>query len=90
MIFLHCPTDTNYSPQQTFTLSLFTPEELKRAEESGELDIDSNLLDLRPDPVHFVGFLKSTNRSEVSSDIFVRLLEKYRESKADSDAEPLR
>lgn len=78
------------SPQQAPTLSLFTPEELKRAEESGELDVDSNLLDLRPDPVHFIGLLKSINRSGVSSEIFVRLLEQYREIKADSEADPLR
>ncbi|OSX60155.1 hypothetical protein POSPLADRAFT_1066562 [Postia placenta MAD-698-R-SB12] len=72
------------------TLSLFTPEDLKRAEEEGELDVDSNLLDLRPDPMRFVRFLKSIERSDISSELFVRLLEAYKEVKAEADADPLR
>ncbi|KAI0347118.1 hypothetical protein BDW22DRAFT_498107 [Trametopsis cervina] len=72
------------------SLSLFTPEDLRRAEQSGEFDMDANLLDLRPDPVHFVGFLKSLARPEVVSEIFVRLLDAYRESKGAADTDPLR
>lgn len=72
------------------SLSLLTPEDLRRAEQTGELDFDSNLLDLCPDPVHFVRFLKSVDRADVSSDVFVKLLEKYREAKANSEADPIR
>ncbi|OCH90959.1 hypothetical protein OBBRIDRAFT_558927 [Obba rivulosa] len=72
------------------SLSLFTPETLQRAEDAGELDVDANLLDLKPDPVHFVRFLGSLKRSDVTSDIFVKLLEAYRELRSDPDADPLR
>jgi len=71
-------------------LSIFTPEALEAAEKSGKLDIDSNLLDLRPDPAHFVGFLKVMSRPEVSSSLFVRLLEAYRAVKSDNEGDPLR
>jgi len=74
----------------TEKLSVFTPEALEEAEKSGQLDVDSNLLDLRPDPAHFVGFLKTMNRPEVPSSLFVRLLEAYRGTKSDNDGDPLR
>ncbi|KAH9938290.1 uncharacterized protein B0H18DRAFT_1081018 [Fomitopsis serialis] len=57
--------------------------------ESGELDTDANLFDLRPDPAQFVRYLKSIERSDVSSELFVRLLEAYREMKAQSASDPL-
>ncbi|KII94758.1 hypothetical protein PLICRDRAFT_33568 [Plicaturopsis crispa FD-325 SS-3] len=78
-------TDFGQSP-----LTMFTPEDLRRAEENGELDPSSNLLDLRPNPDHFVQFLKSINRADVSSDIFVTLLEGYREMRYSSDVDPMR
>lgn len=71
-------------------LSLFTPEDLQRAEESGEFDLNANILNLRPDPTHFTPFVKSLDRSDMASELFVRLLEAYRESKAARDADPLR
>lgn len=71
-------------------LSLLTPEDLRRAEHTGELDFDSNLLDLRPDPVHFVRFLKSVDRTDVSSEFFVKLLETYRDAKVNSEVDPIR
>ena len=74
----------------TESLSIFTPEALEEAEKSGKLDIDSNLFDLRPDPAHFVGFLKTMNRPEVSSSLFVRLLEVYRRAKSDNEGDPVR
>jgi hypothetical protein len=77
------------SSEPTTSLSLFTPDDLQRAGESGELDVDSNPLSLRPDPVQFVGFLKSINRPDVAADLFLRLLEKYRELKSETDADPL-
>ncbi|THH18393.1 hypothetical protein EW146_g2595 [Bondarzewia mesenterica] len=52
------------------SLSLFTPEDLKRAEESGDLNANANILNLRPDPNHFVRFVKSLDRA----DVFVRTI----------------
>ena len=72
------------------SLAFFTPDDLKKAEESGALDVDANLLGLRPDPTHFVDFLKSLDRPEVASEVFVRLLEGYRDLKADSEGDPVR
>ncbi|KAL6299670.1 hypothetical protein BKA93DRAFT_904210 [Sparassis latifolia] len=72
------------------SLSLFTPESLRQAEDSGEFSVDSNPLDLRPDPVHFVKFLNSLDRSDISSELFMRMLEAYREVKSEADADPLR
>jgi hypothetical protein len=71
-------------------MALFTPDDLKKAEESGALDVDANFLGLRPDPSHFVDFLKSLDRPDVASEVFVRLLEGYRNLKADSESDPLR
>ncbi|OBZ76096.1 hypothetical protein A0H81_03253 [Grifola frondosa] len=76
--------------QGTPSLSLFTPESLRQAEEAGDLDVDSNVLDLRPDPVHFVKYLKSIDRADISSELFVRILEAYKETKSNSQADPLR
>lgn len=71
-------------------MSLFTPEDLRRAEESGELDSGSNIFHLRPDPIQFVDYLKSIDRVDISSDIFVRLLGAYQESKGNSESDPMR
>ena len=69
---------------------MFTPESLRRAEESGELDMDANLLDIRPDPAQFVVFLKSLDRADIVSEVFVRLLEAYRETKVARDSDPMK
>lgn len=53
------------------------------------MDETANILNLFPDPAHFVRFLKTIDRSDITSDLFVRLLEAYREAKA-SDEDPLR
>lgn len=63
---------------------------MQRAEESGEFDLDANILNLRPDPTHFVGFTKSLDRPDITSELFVRLLEAYRESKTTKESDPLR
>ncbi|KAI0076623.1 hypothetical protein K474DRAFT_1662644 [Panus rudis PR-1116 ss-1] len=78
------------SDQVQQRLSLFTPEDLRKAEEAGEFDVNANILQLRPDPVHFVRYLKLLNRSDVSGEIFVNLLEAYRQAKSVSDADPMR
>jgi hypothetical protein len=75
--------------EQMPTLSLFTPESIEDAEKSGSLDVDANIMDLYPDPVHYVRFLKELDRPDIASDLFVKLLESYRQQRLSSDAEPL-
>ena len=72
------------------SLSLFTPESLQQAEEAGELDVDSNILGLKPEPVRFVRLVQDIGRADVSSELFVKLLEGYRELRDRPDANPLR
>ncbi|PIL37009.1 hypothetical protein GSI_00701 [Ganoderma sinense ZZ0214-1] len=76
--------------QDAASLSLFTPESLKQAEEAGEFDVDANILGLKPDPIRFVAFLRAMNRADVSSELFVKLLEGYQELGSRADADPLR
>jgi len=45
------------------------------------MDIDINLFNLYPDPVHFVDFLKQLERGDMASNIFLKLLENYRDTK---------
>ncbi|KAJ7047394.1 hypothetical protein C8F04DRAFT_935919 [Mycena alexandri] len=66
------------------SLALLTPAD------DEDIDLDTNILDLYPDPVHFVRFLKSIQRTDISSDLFVRLLESYRDSKSETDGDPTR
>lgn len=54
------------------------------------MDFNSNLLNLRPDPVQFVQYLKKIDRKDVSSALFVRLLDAYRELKSNNEADPVR
>ncbi|KAF8231899.1 hypothetical protein L208DRAFT_1361765 [Tricholoma matsutake] len=70
-------------------LSLLTPEDLRRANEADELHLDMNILDLYPDPVSFVRFLKDIDRVDISSDLFVKLLEVYRIHKSQA-SDPMR
>lgn len=83
-------SDVISSLDEESPMALFTPEGLRRAKESGELDVDANILNLRPDPAHFVNFLKSVDRPEIASGLFTRLLEAYTESKSSSESDPLR
>ncbi|SJL02270.1 uncharacterized protein ARMOST_05596 [Armillaria ostoyae] len=66
-------------------LAVFTPEDLEKAELAGELDPDANIMDLYPDPQQFVSFLKKIDRRDVSGELFVKLLEAYRDSRVDGD-----
>ncbi|KAF8639852.1 hypothetical protein AX17_001107 [Amanita inopinata Kibby_2008] len=72
------------------TLALFTPGSLQQAQESGSLDDDANVLNLYPDPAHYVRFMKALDRSDIASDLFVKFLESYREQRLSTDAEPVR
>ncbi|KAK0206796.1 hypothetical protein DFS33DRAFT_1421493 [Desarmillaria ectypa] len=65
--------------------AMFTPEDLEKAELAGELDPDANIMDLYPDPQRFVLFLKKLDRRDVSGELFVKLLEAYRDSRVDGD-----
>lgn len=79
----------NEDRQRTSALSLFTPADLKQAEEAGDLDTDANILDLRPDPATFVQYVNTIERPEVSSELFVRLLESHQRLK-DDVSDPLK
>ncbi|KAG6896934.1 hypothetical protein C0992_005199 [Termitomyces sp. T32_za158] len=70
-------------------LSLITPEDLKDSAEN-EYSIDSNILGLYPGPTHFVQLLKAINRVDISSDLFVSLLEAYRDRNIGIDEDPAR
>jgi hypothetical protein len=91
---LNLPFHPIYRSIRQPTLSLLTPndlhQDLHQANNAESIDFDSNVLDLRPDPVFFVRFLKSINRPDISADLFVRLLETYQSLKAQSDNDPLR
>lgn len=46
-----------------------------------EIDIDANPFNLRPDPARLVGFMKAMDRKDISSDILLRLLNRYQDLK---------
>lgn len=53
------------------------------------LGLDSlgeNALDLRPDPKHFVAFVKSIDRKDIAGTLFVRALDQYAMSRNAGDA----
>ncbi|KAF8490277.1 hypothetical protein JB92DRAFT_3010158 [Gautieria morchelliformis] len=70
------------------SLSLLAVSELE-ATSRDDVDINANPFNLRPDPPEFVAFLKTLDRKDVSSEIFVRLLNQYRELN-DGDEQPMR
>ncbi|TRM67616.1 hypothetical protein BD626DRAFT_554703 [Schizophyllum amplum] len=74
-------------PHELPSLSMLTPEDKSEVD---ELDIDANILDLYPDPAHFVLFLRSIDRSDITAELFVRLLEAYRSAKTNGDEDPTR
>jgi hypothetical protein len=87
---LNLPFHPIYRSIRRPTLSLLTPNDLHRTNNAESIDVNSNVLDLRPDPVFFVRFLKSINRPDISADLFVRLLETYQSLKAQPEDDPLR
>jgi len=72
------------------SLSLLTPDRLPRDVNLDDPNFDANIFDLYPDPLHFVDLLKSIDREDVSSDLFVCLLEAYGEAKSHSNGDSLR
>ena len=75
--------------EQPSSLSLLTPEDLRREDGGDVFNLDTNILDLYPDPVHFVRFLKDIDRNDISSDLFVKLLEAYRDQKFRETSDPM-
>lgn len=69
-------------PENPRPLNLLTPEDLKRTEEQASLD--ANIFDLYPDPGHFVRFLKLLDRGDVVSELFIKILDAYHQSKISS------
>lgn len=87
---MHALTNITVRPEKLSGLSLLTPADLRQANEGDEVNIDTNILNLYPDPMHFVRFLKEIDRPDISSDIFVKLLEAYRAHKAREEVDPTR
>jgi hypothetical protein len=69
---------------------LFTPNDLEHAEKNGDFDIDANVFDLRPDTRVFTRMLKSINRSDISAQLFVELLQAYQDLHNNAAADPFR
>ena len=59
-------------------------------QQDADSDVDTNLFDLYPDPAHFVNFLKSIERGDIVSDIFIQILESYRSLKSDANEDSIR
>ncbi|KAF9222024.1 hypothetical protein BS17DRAFT_784322 [Gyrodon lividus] len=79
---------TAADPNRREKFALLTPEDLRKGEETGEMD--KNFLDIYPDPAHLVQYLKSLHRSDIASELFIRLLEIYRLSRDDQEINPMR
>lgn len=87
-----CPsavTDDGNRPPGGDQLAMLTPEDVKRAAESEDSELDSNFLNLRPDPAIFVKFLLSLQQSDLAVSILIRLLQAYREARSSPSSNPL-
>ena len=100
--FVNCPSKQNqvrtnpplinwiHRSEKTPPLSLLTPEDLLHADDArDELNLDMNILKLYPDPIRFVRFLKDIDRIDISSDLFVKLLEVYHNNKSQDAGDPM-
>lgn len=79
---------TSTRPLAQPSISLLTATDLK-AKSKVEVDITANPFSLRPDPSQFVAYMKTLDRQDVSSEIFIRLLNTYRDLK-DNSEDPLK
>ncbi|EIN10764.1 hypothetical protein PUNSTDRAFT_112574 [Punctularia strigosozonata HHB-11173 SS5] len=70
--------------------SIFTPTSLDRAQRNGDLDMDANIFDLRPDPRIFVRFVKSLDRSDISTEVLIEVLKAYQGLRSSTSADPFR
>jgi hypothetical protein len=69
---------------------MYTPETLLHADKAGDFDPDANVMELRPDPKSFAIYVKSINRPDIASDLFVRILEAYQASRSNAQDDSLR
>jgi len=87
--FLRCGgsvslSDTSLRSASGPSITLFDAAQLSGSKD--DVDIAANPFNLRPDPARFVAFLRSLDRNDVASEIFVKLLNEYRTlNKGDSD-----
>ena len=58
--------------------------------QDADSDVDTNLFDFYPDPAHFVDFLKTIERGDIVSDVFIQILESYRSLKSDANEDSMR
>ncbi|KAI5118985.1 hypothetical protein M0805_001124 [Coniferiporia weirii] len=70
------------------SLTLAQLADLQEGKLDTEEDEEANLLNLRPHPLHFATLLKSINREDVSSALYLRILDAH--VKSDNDENPLR
>ncbi|KAF8138702.1 hypothetical protein EV363DRAFT_1521850 [Boletus edulis] len=68
------------TPDVSTQRAILTPEDI----------MGENFLDLYPDPAHFVQYIKSLDRLDMASELFVRLLEVYHSVDAEQDTGPSR
>ncbi|KAF8812411.1 hypothetical protein BYT27DRAFT_6419485 [Phlegmacium glaucopus] len=68
------------------SLSILMPNDIQQDTDS----VDTNLFDFYPDPAHFVDFLKTIERGDIVSDIFIQILESYRSLKSDANEDSMR
>lgn len=69
--------------------ALLWPPNMKTTEASGD-DRDMNIFDLFPDPVHLVETLKTFDRSDLASSLFVKLFERYVALRGQPDHDPMK
>ena len=58
--------------------------------QDADSDVDTNLFDFYPDPAHFVDFLKTIERGDIVSVVFIQILESYRSLKSDANEDSMR
>jgi hypothetical protein len=66
------------------------PHGSKDAKDTEEHNADLNIFDFYPDPVHFVETVKTFDRGDISSSLFVKLLEHYRDMKGQSEQDSMK
>ncbi|KXN90255.1 hypothetical protein AN958_04046 [Leucoagaricus sp. SymC.cos] len=76
--------------EQLTSLSLLTPAQVPDTVDLEDLEFDANIFNLYPDPLHLVKLIKDMDRGDIASALFVRLLEAYRQEKAQSGGDTLR
>jgi hypothetical protein len=63
---------------------------LEQAMKNDDMSVNSNLLDLYPDPAHFIELIAKFGRTDIASELFVRLLKEYSTHKSTENEDPTR